>query len=135
MAQTGVLSLIPRIALLVVGGLLCFVGVTGAISPEILSGTAELEPSATTGVRVDFGGFHLGLGLFALFCVLAKNWLKPGLTAASITLTLVVVTRLVGLGVDGVTDTQLETLGRESLPFVIAVFGLGMLLRNERASS
>ena len=61
-----------------------------------------LAPDGVTSVGVDYGGFHLGLGLFALIGAVSPTFLKPGLVAASITMTLVIVMRATGMAVDGV---------------------------------
>ena len=120
---------IPRILLLLCALILCLAGITGAMGPEIISGDAVLAPDGVTSIRVDFGGFHLGLGLFALCGVLYSSLLKPGLLAMAITMTLVVLTRVIGLSVDGATDVQFATLSREAIPFVLSLIGLFVLSR------
>lgn len=124
---------ISRIALLLVGIILCFAGITGLLDTTKLSGDALLAPDGVTSVRVDYGGFHLGLGLFALLGALNSVFLKPGLVAASITMTLVVLVRCIGMMVDGVTDAQIAIVSVEVIPFTLAV--LGLLVLTFRAQS
>ncbi len=117
-------SFLPRIALFISGTILSAAGVVGLFNPDILTNGVALEPAGTTGVRVDFGGFHLGLGLFALAGVFFKPLLKPGLIAMALTTTLVIVSRLIGINLDGMTDQQMATLSRELIPWVLSIVGL-----------
>ncbi|WP_127114450.1 DUF4345 family protein [Shimia sediminis] len=118
------LSWVPRAALLLCGLIMCLAGVTGVLDPSVISGTAVLAPDGITSIRVDFGGFHLGLGLFALYGVFFRSFLKPGLVAVCTTLTLVVVTRLLGINFDGLNDAQITILSRELVPFTLSIVGL-----------
>lgn len=118
---------IARISLLVVAILLCIAGVTGAFDTTKLSGNAILEPDGVTSIRVDFGGFHLGLGLFSLLGFLKTQYLRPALVAASITMTLVITMRVLGLAIDGATDAQFSTLSVEVIPFLLSLLGLALV--------
>ena len=97
---------------------------SGALNPEVTIGASNLNPESVTALRVDFGGFHLGLGMFALFGVFVASFLKPGLVAACTTMTLVVLWRIVGMTVDGVNEAQITTLSLEALTFVFSAIGL-----------
>ncbi len=119
--------LFPRIILLLCGLLLCFAALNGVLNPTIISGDAVLAPDGITSIRVDFGGFHLGLALFAFLGVINTSYLKSGLIAMAITLTLVVFTRIIGMNVDGATDAQKATLMNEALPFALSIIGLFIL--------
>lgn len=88
--------------------------ISGALDPAVLSGNSILEPQVETSIRVDYGGFHLGLGIFALLGVAKLGPLRPALMATSITMSLVLVTRLIGTVVDGFNSEQLAILGFES---------------------
>ena len=118
---------IARGALLLFAIILCFAGITGLFDTSKLSGDAVLAPDGVTSVRVDYGGFHLGLGLFALLGVLNTSYLQPGLVAGTITMTLVVLVRCIGMMVDGVTDAQIAIVSTEVIPFALAIIGLGVL--------
>ena len=115
---------LPRLALIGSGAILCFAGIFGTLNPEIISGSAKLEPDAVTSIRVDFGGFHLGLGLFALFGAIFGSLTRASLIAVLTTLLLVVSTRMLGLVLDGVNETQLTTLAKESIPLALSTIGL-----------
>lgn len=127
---------IARIALLLFAIILCIAGITGLFDTTKLSGDAILAPDGVTSVRVDYGGFHLGLGLFALLGAVKTSFLKPALVAGSITMTLVVLVRCFGMMVDGVTDAQIAIVSIEVIPFALAVIGLGVLtLRGQPSRS
>ncbi len=130
-----IISGIPRVALLMCGLIMCLAGITGVIGPTVISGTAVLAPDGITSIRVDFGGFHLGLGLFALYGVFFRSFLKPGLVAVANTLTLVVITRLTGINLDGLNDAQITILSRELMPFALSVAGLVFLVLAGRSNS
>ncbi|ATF20615.1 DUF4345 family protein [Phaeobacter gallaeciensis] len=125
-------SKVPRAALLLCGLIMCLAAVAGALDPSVISGTSVLAPDGITSIRVDFGGFHLGLGLFALYGVAFPSFLKPGLTAVCTTLSLVVLTRLAGMGLDGVNDAQTTILSRELVPFALSWIGLLCLVRQPK---
>lgn len=118
---------ISRTALLFCGAILCFAGTSGLFDPTMLSGNAVLAPDGVTSIRVDYGGFHLGLGLFALLGGFRTNLLNAGLIATSITMTLVVAMRLIGMQIDGMNEAQTTILIFEATPFLISLFGLGFL--------
>ena len=123
---------IARVLLLLFAIILCFAGITGLFDTTKLSGDAILAPDGVTSVRVDYGGFHLGLGLFAVLGVLNPSFLKAALVAGSITMTLVVLVRCVGMMVDGVTDAQIAIISIEAIPFALAIIGLAVIaLRGE----
>ena len=127
---------LPRIALLLCGAMLCFVGVSGVMDPTMISGDALLQPDGVTSIRVDYGGFHLGLGLFALFGLFKSNYAKSSLIAATITMVLVVVTRLSGIEIDGANEAQYSILTAEALVCSFAVIGLvAFLLKGNPAKT
>ena len=119
---------IARGALLLFAIILCFAGITGLFDTTKLSGDAILAPDGVTSVRVDYGGFHLGLGLFALLGALNTTYLKPGLVAGAITMTLVVLVRCAGMIIDGVTDAQIAIVSVEVIPFALAIIGLAVMI-------
>ena len=115
---------ISRICLALFAVILCFAGISGLFDTTKLSGDVVLAPDGVTSVRVDYGGFHLGLGLFALLGAINTSFLKPGLVAGAITMTLVVAVRSIGMTVDGVTDAQIAIISVEVIPFALAIIGL-----------
>ncbi|GLO69987.1 hypothetical protein MACH17_15040 [Phaeobacter inhibens] len=133
-ATQRIFAKVPRGALLLCGLIMCLAGITGVLDPSVISGTAALKPDGITSIRVDFGGFHLGLGLFALSGVFFPSFLKPGLVAVCTTLSLVVLTRLSGMSIDGINDAQITILSRELMPFALSWIGLLCLLRVRRSA-
>ena len=114
----------PRVALLLCGAMLSIAGISGALNPEATIGAANLNPESITALRVDFGGFHLGLAMLAFYGFFNASFLKPSLIGACTTMGLVVIWRVVGMTLDGVNDAQIATLALEALTFSFAVIGL-----------
>ena len=134
----------PRVGLFLAGAVLTLVGLGMGLSPE---GALGLPPAriaqmglahttATTHIRVAFGGLHLGVGLFAILCAFRHELLRPGLIGAAIVLGCVVVFRLTGIALDATSVENLVSLAREGGVFALVSASLVVqLLPAPRASS
>src|SRR6185369_11060713 len=124
-------SLFPRLSLFLVGLVLTMVGLHMGLLPETALGLppekiAQIvlgDPVATTHMRVAFGGFHVGLGLYSILCAVRRDLVQQGLTAAVGILVCVVAFRVLGIVLDAATPENFISLGREGGVFTLAVAG------------
>lgn len=113
--------------------MLCFAGVVLAViglhfgfEPQEVT-LVSLGPTvATSHVRVAFGGFHLGVGLYCVLCAIRRELLLAGQIAAATVILCAVIFRLVGIWLDTASSANLIFLAREAfiLSIVVASFWL-----------
>lgn len=56
---------------------------------------------ARTDVRATYGGLELGFGVFLMFCLVRREWIRPGLWALALTVGGFATGRLVGFVAEG----------------------------------
>lgn len=98
-----------KIFLVVMGVVNIAFGALSAVDPVLVvspMGFGHLAPTAMTDMRASYGGFQLGFGLFALWCLKADE-IFAGVLCILITVALVAICRVVGLAVDGMVTTSL----------------------------
>lgn len=89
------------------GGLVFFFGTLYVVAAQRMLAFAELTdltPTAMTDVRVMYGAFELGPGIFCLASLWRRVWLEPALALATITFGCVAAVRLLGIWLDGTTN-------------------------------
>lgn len=112
MSKLTPIAWFPRIVLIVVGAALVLVGLRLGLSPEE-TGLAPESAAAASNLRVAFGGFHAGVGAFALLCANNGAFVRPGLVALFLISIGVLGFRLYGLAVDGASAGNLAVFWRE----------------------
>lgn len=87
-------------------------------------------PTAIIDFRATHGGFLLGLGLFFIYCLFNKAFLRVGLIVQAVSLGGFAFGRLVGLALDGTPKTILiYLLFAEIIGCVLAIYAFLKLKR------
>ena len=111
------LLLILDAAIFVVVGTFLFTGPDGLAYLNIVSG------AGMTAIRT-WGGMFIGIGMVGLIAACRKAWIRPGLSILFIIGSMVVLSRLYGIVVDGVEPRQISELRDESIGPLLALIGL-----------
>jgi Domain of unknown function (DUF4345) len=123
---SSLLALMPRILLALLGAILIFAGLRLGLNPHS-TGFTFSNATAQTNARVLFGGFHSGLGLFALVCALQADTTLVGLSAVATTACAVITFRVLGIAVDGAERENILLLGRESVSIVLLIIAFAAI--------
>jgi hypothetical protein len=124
-------SVLSRVLLCSAGLVLALVGLHLGIRPEDATLVSLGKTVGTTHVRVAFGGFHLGVGLYCVLCAIRRELLLAGQIAAGTVLLCAVAFRLIGLDLDTASTDNLVSLAREA--FILSVVIASYWLRRHTA--
>lgn len=116
----------PRVLLAAVGLILVWAGIRLGLQPGE-TGLEATSPAGLSNIRVAFGGFHTGLGLFAIGCAVRTSTLRIGLVAVGTTAACVIAFRLLGIGIDGADPENIGLLKRESVSLVLLALAFALL--------
>src|SRR5882757_2973398 len=105
---------LSRAMLCIAGVVLAVIGLHFGFAPEGVTFVSLGPTVATSHVRVAFGGFHLGVGLYCVLCAIRGELLLAGQIAATTVLLCVVIFRLVGIRLDTASSANLISLAREA---------------------
>ena len=95
-------------------------------------GIALNTPTAITAVRVGFGGFPLGFAIALLSCLISTRRLSTGVSLVAAMMAAIMVARIQGLIVDGVTPYNLAQLPREIAMLALSVIAIVLERHRER---
>jgi hypothetical protein len=79
-------------------------GLWGLLSPAAMVrnfGITLTSPDAATMIRASYGGFLIGEGLLFAWCALVPERIRFGLMAVVLTTTPILLSRLLGMAIDG----------------------------------
>ena len=79
--------------------------------------------SGTTAIRT-WGGMFIGVGMVGIISALNRQWITQGLLLLLIVGSMIVLTRVYGIAVDGLEPRQASELRDESLGPILAIVGL-----------
>lgn len=95
-------------------------GLWGLIRPAVMVanfGITLANPDSITMIRASYGGFLIGEGLLFAWCALATERVRFGLMAVVLMTTPILLSRLLGIAIDGASSpyhqayTAIELLG------------------------
>jgi hypothetical protein len=89
--------------------------------------------SGLTAIRT-WGGLFIGVGLVGLIASAFKKWATQGLLVLFIISTMIVLTRLYGIAIDGFEPRQLGELRDESLGPILTIVGLFFIWLSKRGN-
>jgi hypothetical protein len=95
-------------------------------------GIALSTPTAITVVRVGFGGFALGFAIVLLYCLISTKRLLAGVSLVAVLMAAILVARIQGLIVDGVTAYNLARLPPEVVMLTLSVVAIALERRRRR---
>jgi hypothetical protein len=78
---------------------------------------------AVSNARVAIGGFHLGLAVIAVACLVSPRWRQPGLGFIAALISTVVAVRLFSVAADGAEPRLLSVLGAETVTWLLLMLG------------
>jgi nitrate reductase gamma subunit len=100
-------------------------GLWGLLSPEAMVkefGVSLGGADGTTMIRASYGGFLIGEGLLFAWCAFAQDRLRFGLVAVALLTTPILLSRLLGIAIDGASSTYHQAY------VVIELIGVGLAL-------
>ena len=100
-------------------------GLWGLISPAAMVesfGISLNSADAKTMIRASYGGFLIGEGLLFAWCALSQDRLRFGLKAVALMTTPILLSRLLGMAMDGATSPYHKAY------LAIELIGVGLAL-------
>lgn len=124
---------LARFFLLLNAVLHLYYGVVFALHPQEMMARLSLTATSAAGItemRAFHGGLMLALGGLFLWAALDRRWLLPGLVLMLVTYLGAVVTRSVGMLLDGTGDALIrDILLIETLALCLSILGLWLVRR------
>ena len=117
------LLVIARLFLILNALIFAMVGTFLLTDPSSLQYLNIDTASGFTAIRT-CGGMFIGIGIVRLTCAINKKWITQGLFALLIIGSMIVLTRLYGINLDGIEPRQISELRDESLGPILAIIGL-----------
>jgi hypothetical protein len=118
-----------RILLVINALLYLLIGLGVAIQPGLMEaiGIDLLTATGVTTTRT-WGALFAGAGVTALLTAARRDWVMVGLWLLAIMAVSILITRLLGIWVDGIEPRQWVELRREGIGCALAILGLGLAL-------
>lgn len=125
-----------RILLFINALLYLLIGLGVAIQPSLMEAIG-IDLITATGVTTTrtWGALFAGAGVTALLAVTRRDWVIAGLWLLAIMGVSILITRLLGIWVDGIEPRQWVELRRETIGCALAILGLGLALAGQRRPS
>ncbi len=100
-------------------------GLWGLISPALMVenfGISLASPDGKTMIRASYGGFLIGEGMLFAWCALARERVRFGLIAVALMTTPILLSRALGMALDGATSPYHKAY------LAIELLGVGLAL-------
>ena len=100
-------------------------GLWGLLSPEAMVenfGISLVSPDSKIMIRASYGGFLIGEGLLFGWCALSQDRVRFGLAAVALMTAPILLSRLLGMAIDGATSPYHQAY------VAIELIGVGLAL-------